>query len=257
MGNNKIGITAEFVSIMRSKNDSKNSYFVSTKSFRIYNLIKMIFSKKKLMEIFNWRLKLSEKFDERISEERPQQIIDLASGYSLRGFNLCLKNQNLVYIDSDLPKVVSRKKEVLNKICRHENINFPKNYFLIPIDVLKDDIFHKIKPLISSEKKTLIIAEGLTSYFNENEFALFIKNIDISLSSFSNGEFYSHENISQPNGFVYKILRSFISFLTHMKRRFNFTKLEEFENFLKNQNVRFKTRPMPEGFLFYSLFRSS
>ena len=100
MGNEKTSITAEFASIIRARKDPKNLYFVSKKSKILFYLLRKFISKKKLEEIFNWRVELSQKLDEKIVEGKPDQIIELAAGYSLRGFNLCLNNKNLIYIST-------------------------------------------------------------------------------------------------------------------------------------------------------------
>lgn len=256
MANNKIGITAEFVSIMREKNDPKNRYFVSSRGRRLYNAARTVFSKKKIHEIFEWRLKLSKEFDKKINMEKPVQIIDLACGYSLRGFTLCLKDSNLVYVDSDLPAVISQKKAILDKMCCNENIIFPKNYVLISADVLRENLFQKFDGYLGSEKKTLITAEGLTSYFSLDEFSIFVRNMSSLLENFSSAEFYSHENIEQPKGFVYKFLREiFVSFLTRSQGRQGFSDEEEFKKYLTGLNTKFTIDTSKEGYLFYSLFK--
>jgi hypothetical protein len=254
MGNNKISITAEFVSIIRSKDDSKNLYFVSPKTQSIYNYIKKLIPESKLKEIFDWRLKLSKIIDEKILITNPEQIIEFGAGYSLQGFNLCTKNSDLVYIDSDFNNVIFQKKKILETICEKESIEFPQNYHLIGIDVLNDDIFEKIKKLISSEKKTLVLAEGLTSYFNDTEFQIFFTKIMNFLSHFSNSEFYSNESISKPNSIIYSLLRLFISLLTRTKGHKKFKSSAEFEEYLRNINIsEIKIDSNDQEFLFYSI----
>jgi O-methyltransferase involved in polyketide biosynthesis len=259
MGNEKTSITAEFVSIIRAKKDSKNLYFISKKGRRLYGALRKLVSKKKLEEIFDWRLKLSEQFDKKIAEEKPEQIIELAAGYSLRGFNLCLENKNIVYIDSDFESVLTKKNLVLRKICEAENITYPENYFLASVDVLKDDIFEKIKNNISKDKKTLIIAEGLTSYFSDAQFEKFLENIAELLADLSQGEFYSQEKTAQPiKGIGYRVLRNlFVSTITRSKERRGFKSAEEFENYLRKNNVaNLKIHQKQNEALFYSIFNS-
>lgn len=254
MGNNKIGITAEFVSIIRSKDDPKNLYFVSPKTKRIYNFAKRLFSENKLKDIFDWRLKLSQIIDEKVSAYKPEQILELGCGYSLRGFNLCLQNSDLVYIDSDLENLVTKKRQVIKEICKTENMIVPVNYHLISINVLGNNFFEKIKDLLLTNKKTLIIAEGLTSYFSNEEFEIFLKNIKSFLKNFSNAEFYSHESLSRPKGIAYKILRSFVSLITRTKNPRQFKSATEFKDYLGKINVSDVTVDTKNpSFLFYSI----
>jgi len=256
MENNKIGITAEFVSIIRSKDDPKNLYFISPKVQRIYSFIKILISEDKFKEIFDWRLKLSQIINQKILTDNPEQIIEFGCGYSLRGFNLCLENKNLVYIDSDLDDIICKKKKIINIICKKENIKFPENYHLVSIDVLKNEIFEKTKDIISSEKKTLALAEGLTSYFNDVEFETFLKNVRGFLDHFPNSEFYSNESISNPKGFIYPVLRYFISLITKTKGHNKFKTASEFEEYLRKINITgIKIDISKRGFLFYSLIR--
>ena len=253
-GNKKINITAEFVSIMRVKQDPKNLYFVSQKGKRFFDLARRIFSEKKLNDIFEWRLILSKIFDDKILKDRPEQVIDLAAGYSLRGFNECLRNRDLIYIDIDFDSVISRKKLVLNEICVKENIVFPQNYFLISADVLKTDIFDNIKKIVIKNKKTLIIAEGLTSYFGLDDFQLFLENIKALIGNFDCAEFYSNESIKQPKGLVHYVLRYiFVSLLTRSKHGVRFKSEKEFEIFLDGQGIHEYKITNIMGFVMYSI----
>jgi len=214
----------------------------------------MIIPDRKLNELFDWRLKISKAIDDEIDSEDPKQIIDLAGGYSLRGFNLCLKRPDVIYIDSDLPAVVKRKREILEEICEKEKITYPKNYLLIPIDVLGDNIWEKISQDISRDERTLIVAEGLTTYFSAQEFALFLKNEQSLLRSFSQAKFFSHEPISSPKGFWTWLLRGvFIKLLVQTKRRRNFDSVDVFIDYLKSLELRYEVGPVIGDSLFYSL----
>lgn len=257
MNSEKISITAEFVSIIRSEKDPRNLFFVSDKARKIYNFLKKVISEKRIKEIFNQRLLVSDDFDKKVSTGDYEQIIELAAGYSLRGFNLCLKDKKVVYIDSDFEDVIQRKKEILKNICEKESIIFPTNYFLVTINALKDDIFQKIQRLASKDKKTIIMAEGLTSYFSEAEFDGFIENIKKLLSNFTDGEFFSHESVSRPaKRAIYWLLRKmFISRLTKTKSRHVFETTEELEKYLGNKNVdRFKGYLDEHKHLLYSIY---
>jgi O-methyltransferase involved in polyketide biosynthesis len=242
---------------MRARNDQKNLFFISNKGRKLFEIVRRIFSEKKIEEIFNWRLQLSDDFDNKVSTGSYDQIIELAAGYSLRGFSLCLKNKNISYIDSDFEDVTSKKNDILKIICKKENIIYPDNYSLAAINILEDNIFSKLQNIVSKNKKTLIIAEGLTSYFNESEFDKFIKNIKNLLSNFYDGEFFSHENIAQPTkGMAYYLLRKiFVSFLTKTRGRSAFKTTKEFEDYIKGKKVdKFKITLDKHGHLLYSIY---
>ncbi len=254
MGNKNISLTAEFVSIMRSAHDPRNLYFVSEKNLKLFKFIKKIIPSKIINNIFNWRLSLSELFRNKISTLESDQIVDLASGYSLRGFDECLKNKNIIYIDIDFENVVSQKRRGLELICQKENILFPGNYFLVAGDVLKDNIFDKIRNYISTDRQTLFIAEGLTSYFSLEEFGVFLRNTKGLLNNFVSGEFYSNEELTAPKGAFYFFIRSFIlPIITKSKRRKKFSTIEDFKLFLKSQGVDSAEINQIEGFYMYTI----
>lgn len=255
MNNNpKVGITAEMVSIIKAKNDSRYLFFVSSKARMIYNVIRKIIPSNKLEEIFTHRLQLSEIFDERIKNVNPQQIVELGCGYSLRGFNMCLKNKDIVYIDSDMGTVISDKKVTLEDICRRENLIFPKNYKLISIDVLKDDLTAKIKPLILGGK-TLIIAEGLASYFDKKEFEDYLHSVNSLIKNLPDLEFFSHEKLKEKKNFIFRILRIFISLLTATGDTARFKNKEEFEKYLHNMGFSEFEVKMQNGYMCYQINR--
>jgi len=212
-GNKKIGLTAELVASIKSKNNISYSYFVTKRARRFFSFFSHIFGEKSLQDIFNWRLRLSEEFDNYLFKKRISQIVDLGAGYSLRGFEACLKNKNLIYIELDFANVVNIKKEILKEICKKEMLNFPKNYILIECDLLKEPIKDKIKHFLDKDK-ILFFAEGLVSYFNEREFNFFVDNIKSCLNK--NDLFFCHENFKKPTGW-FSVFRKILSIITFNK----------------------------------------
>jgi len=249
----KIGITAEFASIIKSESDPRYLYFVSPKALRIYRWFQVLVPKNLLKNIFTWRQNLSKALDLIIDKQKPLQVIDLGSGYSLRGFNLCLSDGSLVYIDSDLSNVTSRKIQILNLLCGKENIKFPQNLHLRTINVLSDDIYSEVKDYIDMNKKTLILAEGLTSYFNSLELEIFFKNIQNLMGLMPNITFYSNERLAEPKGFLYKFIRKILSYVTRSQNSHRFKTSDEFIRFLANLKILdCKIEDTNSGHLIYS-----
>jgi O-methyltransferase involved in polyketide biosynthesis len=251
---NKISITAEFASLIKTDLDTNNLYFVSPKTKRIYSILRWIIPKKTIRNIFTWRLALSQIFDSKIEEEIPEQIIDLGAGYSLRGFNFCRKNSDVVYVDSDLEDVILRKKHILLSLCQKENIDFPKNLHLIAIDVLKDDFVSKTESLILPFKKTMIIAEGLTSYLTISEFKTFIEKTQTLCRHLPNSIFYCTAKVTEQKGPLYKAIRKSLSYFTYSRKSHQFKTQDEFVNFLKESNItKYKLDNSDSGHIIYSL----
>jgi O-methyltransferase involved in polyketide biosynthesis len=249
----KISITAEFASLIKSEMDRNNLFFVSKKTLMIGRVLAWFFPKKLLRNISSWRLELSETFDSILKRESPDQIIDFGAGYSLRGFNTSLKNENLTYIDSDLKDVILRKEQIVSLICQKEGFGFPSNLYLLDVDVLKDDLFLKVKNHVLPSSKTLIIAEGVTSYFNIDEFRVFLKKVQSLQDNLSNAIFYSNERFIEPKGLLYKFIRKVLSVFTHSQSGHRFKTKDEFARFLKDCGIRdFKLEDSHSGHLMYS-----
>ncbi len=250
---NKISITAEFASLIKSDLDPNNLYFVSKKTQMIGHILVWILPNKLVRNIYSWRLELSKIFNSILEKENPGQVIDLGAGYSLRGLNESRKNKDLVYIDSDFKDVILRKEQVLVSLCRKEGFEFPPNLHPLDIDVLKDNLSSKIKNQVLPAPKTLVIAEGLTSYFDIDEFKAFLENIKSLRAYLSDGIFYSHEKFEEPRGTLYKVIRKTLSIFTHTQRGHNFKSQREFMDFLKSCGINeFKIDYSSSAHLVYS-----
>lgn len=98
-----------------------------------------------------------------ITEHGVEQIVELASGLSPRGYRLKQKYPQLHYIEADLPGMAARKKALLDKIGCQEN------HQVFPCNILESDGDQSIKALLGRldpNKKTLIVTEGLVNYFD-------------------------------------------------------------------------------------------
>ncbi|MDE1970933.1 MAG: hypothetical protein KGI50_05155 [Patescibacteria group bacterium] len=211
---NRVSITAEFAALIKAKDNPDYLYFVSPKTRYISTIVSFIFSKQFLDKIFRWRQQLTKEIDSIVERERPNLIVDLGSGYSLRGYTFCRKNLDLVYIDTDLPDVISNKLQILNKINRIKRVENPSNLHLTVLDVLNDDL-QNIISISNSRAKILILAEGLTSYFSLNQLQIFFDNIYKVLKTFPEAVFYSNEKMKEPGGILYKFIRKMLSIFTH------------------------------------------
>lgn len=98
-----------------------------------------------------------------IKEQGVEQVVELASGLSPRGYRLKQKYPQLQYIEGDLPGMAARKKALLEKIGHQPN------HQVFPCNILESDGEQSIKALLGKldpNKKTLIVTEGLVNYFD-------------------------------------------------------------------------------------------
>ena len=86
-GNDKIAFTAEAVALMgaRENFDRFSKYFISPKTERRFKVASWIVPDSYLNRIFHRRVTLSRDLDSLVKSYDPEQIIELACGYSPRG----------------------------------------------------------------------------------------------------------------------------------------------------------------------------
>ena len=215
MSNPKISITGEFASIIKAEKNPWYNYFVSKRSRVIYDYVKRIFPKKLLDRVFNTRIELARTFDEEVENDKYSQIIELGCGFSLRGFINCLNRKEINYIDTDLEEVIVEKKRKLEVLCEREGLIFPPNYHLIPVNLLTEDILMSVSAKLRNRTKdTLVLAEGVMSYFDNEEWEIFLNNIYNFLQDRSQSVFFSHELLNKDKDLKYGILRSLVSVLS-------------------------------------------
>ena len=101
-----------------------------------------------------------------LNDIKPHNIMELSSGFSFRGLDMTEKNNNLHYIDTDLPGVVTVKKTVIDKL-RHSG-NSLSTYELMPLNALDKQAFKNVTERFDDDPVT-IVNEGLLMYLNRAE----------------------------------------------------------------------------------------
>lgn len=239
-GNDKIAFTAEAVSLMRAIDGSEpfSKYFVSDEIQNKFNAISKIIPKSYLDKIFARRVSLSKDLDKLIQSYKPEQIIELACGYSPRGIVMTQKNPKLVYIETDFSKVISRKRKIFKEIESKEKIKLSKNHHLVNIDAIDADLYSTLKNLISKDKKTLVVAETLTSYLNPEEHEFLIKNIISLLNKLKHGAYLSHEGKTMLPGFFGKLLLFYRDKIAKTKSHKHFKEEKAIETYFKEKEFK-------------------
>jgi hypothetical protein len=109
---------------------------------------------------------------------KPLNILELSSGFSFRGLEMTEKKNNLHYIDTDLPGVVTVKKTIVDKI-RHSG-NSMGTYELMPLNALDKEEFKNITQRFNDDAVT-IVNEGLLMYLNRAEKQILCRHISETL----------------------------------------------------------------------------
>ena len=97
-----------------------------------------------------------------IENEGVEQVVELASGLSPRGFRLTEKHPQISYLETDLPDMAARKAQLLNKLNR------PTRHGVRSCNILEADGPDSIASVLNEldpTKKVIVITEGLVNYF--------------------------------------------------------------------------------------------
>ncbi|HET7001010.1 MAG TPA: class I SAM-dependent methyltransferase [Puia sp.] len=115
-----------------------------------------------------------------VDEIKPHNILELSSGFNFRGLDMTEKNNNLHYIDTDLPGVVTVKKTIVDKLLPSKN-NL-STYELMPLNVLDTDAFKNIVKKFD-QSPLIVVNEGLLMYLNKTEKEILCRSIRETLES--------------------------------------------------------------------------
>jgi O-methyltransferase involved in polyketide biosynthesis len=101
-----------------------------------------------------------------LEDIRPQNILELSSGYSFRGLDYCI-NHHAHYIDTDLPQVVDLKINLEKELIGDDSI-FKGKLETLPLNALDEQSFDEIVARFNNSPLT-IVNEGLLMYLNTGE----------------------------------------------------------------------------------------
>jgi O-methyltransferase involved in polyketide biosynthesis len=95
-----------------------------------------------------------------------KNILELSSGYSLRGVDLCEKDKDIHYIDTDLPEVIATKKKMIAQLQLDKNLNGQLE--LMPLNAMDAEAFANVVNSFKAGPLT-IVNEGLLMYLGMEE----------------------------------------------------------------------------------------
>lgn len=93
-------------------------------------------------------------------------ILELSSGYSFRGLDLCTKNEDIHYIDTDLPEVVNNKQDMISQLQLDKEIK--GKFELLPLNAMDEQAFNDVIKKFEGAAFT-IVNEGLLMYLDTEE----------------------------------------------------------------------------------------
>jgi O-methyltransferase involved in polyketide biosynthesis len=102
--------------------------------------------------------------DKLLNDINITNILELSSGFSLRGLDKTSQN-TYHYIDTDLPDIISTKKDILDKLKPADNQGTLE---LLPLNVMDEKQFHQVISHFPTGE-IVIVNEGLLMYLDEKE----------------------------------------------------------------------------------------
>lgn len=118
--------------------------------------------------------------DQLLREASATNILELSSGYGLRGLDLCVKEGGIHYIDTDLPEVIEAKREMIATLGLGTDV---KGHFeMLPLDAMDEASFERVIHRFEPGPVT-IVNEGLLMYLNLEEKKRLCRTIHSTLAA--------------------------------------------------------------------------
>ncbi|BBD69367.1 hypothetical protein NIES4072_33020 [Nostoc commune NIES-4072] len=114
-----------------------------------------------------------------IAQYQITQVLELASGLLPRGL-LMSSNPNITFIESDLPKMISCKQQLIQQLV----VERPNLYFLEIDATNHPSEFWKSTPLLKAGQPVMILCEGLLTHLTLLEKQLVCANVREILHSY-------------------------------------------------------------------------
>lgn len=104
------------------------------------------------------------------------QVLELASGYSLRGLDLT-RDSSLCYVETDLPGVVATKLGLLEEVRRRHGILPSPLHVVAAADALEVEQLRAATAVCDRSRPLLVLCEGLIGYLTREETARVADNV--------------------------------------------------------------------------------
>jgi len=104
--------------------------------------------------------------DRLLKQTDSRNILELSSGYSLRGLDLCVNDANVRYVDTDLPEVVVVKKQMIAELQLDKAAK--GTFELVALNALDEAAFDNVVRRFGDGPLT-VVNEGLLMYLNTDE----------------------------------------------------------------------------------------
>ena len=171
--------------------------------------------------------------DKLLKKIASENILELSSGFSGRGLNLC-RTENIHFIDTDLPDIILQKQQVIEMLNGANSNRLVGKLDLLPLNALDEKEFSSICGRFNNNPVT-IINEGLLVYLNTGEkvkiCSIIRKVLEQHKGYWITGDVYIKKNASVKNSYIGEKATQFRKEQGIDENRFDsFAQAEEFFN---------------------------
>jgi O-methyltransferase involved in polyketide biosynthesis len=123
---------------------------------------------------------------ELIRKSGASQVLELASGYSLRGLDLTLTG-SIQYVEADLSEVIETKRGLLEELRRQHGVAPSPRHVVTVADALDPEQVRAAAAVLDHGKPLVVLCEGLIQYLSKEDVELLATNIRRLLGEFAGG----------------------------------------------------------------------
>jgi len=113
---------------------------------------------------------------ETIRKSRATQVLELASGFSLRGLAMT-QNPDITYIESDLEELTDEKASLVDELRRQYRLADCGNLHFVAADALAREQLQSAAKLFRRDQPIAVVNEGLLLYLSASEMTMVARNI--------------------------------------------------------------------------------
>ena len=121
-----------------------------------------------------------------IRKSGASQVLELASGYSLRGLDLT-RDSSLCYVETDLPGVVATKLGLLDEVRRRHDLAPSPSHVVAAANALELEQLRAATAVLDRRRSLMILCEGLIGYLTREETARIAGNVGRLIGEFDGG----------------------------------------------------------------------
>jgi O-methyltransferase involved in polyketide biosynthesis len=114
------------------------------------------------------------------------QVLELASGYSLRGLDLT-RTASIRYVEADLPEVIETKRGLLEELRQQHGVAPSPGHIVSVADALDLEQVRAAAAVLDHGKPLVVLCEGLIQYLSKQELELLAANVRRLLGEFAGG----------------------------------------------------------------------